>query len=214
MDFVSPTEHIEFAIINNFLGLDELATMSMVSKSYNQLAKREIKKIYKIIEIIRSSKIIVNHSSLYSTQSIQNCKYDRDYWYQLFGRKLNHQELAIYYAYFITSYIMSGSNWSCVAFTDGFIKLLGARSDGSVSISQKEPELFIRIHDYNCENLYISVKQGYLIDFDYPLFDKKLLKKCVNYIFQNTQYTDTHPFRSIKPTINQAIENLYPILTL
>lgn len=213
MDFVSPIEHIEFSIINNFLGLDDLATMSMVSKSYNELAKREIKKIYKIVEKIRKSKILVNHSCLYSTQSIQNCMYKQDYWYQLFGRKLNHQELAIYYAFFITSYIMSGSHWCCVTFPDGFIKLLGARCDGSVSLSQKEPELYIKIHNYNNKNLYISIKQGYLIDFDSHIVDKKLLKKCVNYIFQNTQYIQTPVFRYTKPNIKDTIENLYPILT-
>ncbi len=213
MEFVSPTEHIEFAIFNNFLGLDEFATMSMVSKSYNQLAKREIKKIYKIIEIIRSSKILVNISSLYSNpEYTADYTYSKNYWYQLFGRKLNHQELAIYYAFFITKYDMSSINWCCVAFEDGFIKQLGARSDGSVSFSYNRPELYIRFSDYRNENLSIRTEQLHLIDLNTTIIDKNLLKKCVNYIFNNA--IRTKEFRFIKHNIKQAIENLYPILTV
>jgi hypothetical protein len=209
---MSPTEHIEFAIFNNFLGLDELATMSMINKSYNELAKREIKKIYKIIEIIRSSKIQVNNSSLYSNPMYsEDCNYNQNYWYQLFGRKLNHQELAIYYAYFITKYDISSVNWCCVAFEDGFIKQLGARSDGSVSISHDKPEVYIRLCNYRDENFYIRAEQKYLIDLNPNLLDKKLLKKIINYIFNNA--IKTKVFRLINHNIKDAIENLYPILT-
>jgi hypothetical protein len=214
MSIESPTEHIEFAIVNNFLGLDELVTMSMVNKNYNQLAKREIKNIYKIIEIIRTSKIKVNNSSLYSNHIYSgHYDYEQNYWYELFGRKLNHQELAIYYAYFITKYNIAGVNWSCVAFHDGFIKRLGSRNDGSVSFSYSRPELYIKFSDYHDERLSIRTERLHLIELNPTFIDKKLLKKCIKYIFQNIQYTQSPHIRSIKPTINEAIENLYPIFT-
>lgn len=216
MELVSPTEHIEFAIFNNFLGLDELATMSMVNKTYNRLAKREIKKIYKIIQIIRSSKIHVNNSSLYSDPIYsEHSKYNQDYWYQLFGRKLNHQELAIYYAYFITKYTTSGKNWCCVAFPDGFIKLLGG-TDGSVSLSNDKPEIYIRVSNYDDKNLYITAEPKHFIGFNHTFIDEKLLKKSVTYIFQKSvclYVQEKCGYRSIRPTINETLENLYPILT-
>lgn len=210
----SPTEHIEFAIFNNFLGLDELATMSMVNKSYNLLAKREIKKIYKIIEKIIKSKINVNHSSLYSSQFTKSsCSYNPKYWYELFGKKLNRQELAIYYAYFITKYSMSENNWCCVTYKDGFIKLLGAQSDGSVSLSHGEPEIYIKFSNYYRENISIKFQEGWDTINQDNYIDEKLLKKCIRYIFKNTHYEKNHN-RIKRPTINDAIEYLYPILTL
>lgn len=204
----SPTEHIEFAIFNNFLGLNELATISMVNKSYNLLAKREIKKIFTIIEKIRRSKILVNTSSLYSTGSRLESLYNQEYWYQLFGRKLNRQELSIYYAYFITKYNISGNNWCCTAtLEDGFIKQLGAQSDGSVSITRQQ-EIYIRFSNYSRDNIAIEFKQGWDIINKDIYIDENLLKKCVKYIFQNTRYEKNYNHIN-RPTINQAIQYLY-----
>lgn len=210
-----PTEHIEFSISNGYLGLDELVSISMLNKSYNLLAKREIKNIYQIIKNIRKSKIIVNNSSLYSF-SIQE-KYDNNYWYQIFGRKLNHQELAIYYAYFITKYNISGKFWTSISYQDGFIKLLGAQSDGSLSLSQYEPETIIQI-----KNNYLE--QDHDITFTYEYInrtkpnnykisiDEKLLIRIVNFIKKNTVYDFNLRRYTKKPNINDAIEHLYPII--
>lgn len=208
MTIYSPTEHIEFCIFNNFLGLNELATMSMVNKSYNSLAVREIKKLYLILEKISASRIIINNSSLYS-DSLSSYKYNQNYWYELFGKKLNMQELAIYYAHFISQCRMNSNNWCCVAFNDGFIKQLGTISDGSVSLSPDEPEIYIRFYSYSNKNIYIEfeinngiVKNTYI--------DADLLKKCIKYIFQNTNYNQ-RPIQ--RPTINDTIEYLYSIHT-
>jgi hypothetical protein len=209
-----PTEHIEFAIFNNFLGLNDLATMSMVNKNYNLLAKREIQKILQIIIKIRSSKILVNTSSLYTTGSTLECLYNQHYWYQLFGKKLNQQELAIYYAYFITKYIVSGSNWCCVAYKDGFIKQLGAKSDASVSLSQSEHEIYIRINNYCYDNITIVFQQGWNTIQHHKYIDEKLLKTCLKYIFKNSVVkfdNITVSYKNTQPTINEAIEYLYPI---
>lgn len=213
MATICPTEHIEFSIFNNFLGLHELATMSMVNKTYYHLAKREIKKIFQIIEKIRKSKIQVNTSSLYSFAK-RDCEYDSQYWYQLFGRKLNTQELAIYYAYFISKYPMQGKNWTCVAYKNGFIKLLGAQSDGSVSLSQNEPEYFIRLSDYYRENISLEIQEGWTTINNHQYIDEKLLKKIIKYIIENSKTkfdNQTLSYKTTIPTINDAIQYLYPI---
>lgn len=210
-----PTEHIGFAIFNNFLGLDELATMSMVNKTYNVMAKREIKKIYQIIEKIRKSKIQVNTSSLYSNNfGKPDYTYDPHYWYQLFGRKLNTQELAIYYAYFISKYCMSGNKWCCVAYKDGFIKLLGAQSDGSVSLSNNEPEIYIRFTDYYRENISIQCEETWKNINPDIYIDQKLLKKIIKHIIEKSKTkfdNQTLSYKTTIPTITDAIQYLYPI---
>jgi len=216
MASLCPTEHLEFTIFNNFLGLDELVTVSMINKSYNLLAKREIKKIYQIIEKIRKSKIQVNTSSLYSMATL-DCAYDPQYWYKLFGRKLNTQELAIYYSYFINKYCMSGDRWCCVAYKDGFIKSLGAQSDGSISISHNEPEIYIRFNNYYRENMSIEFQEKWTIINHHDYIDEKLLKKIIKYIIENSKTkfdNQTLSYKNTIPTINDAIEYLYPILTL
>lgn len=208
-----PTEHIEFSIFNNFLGLDELVTISMLNKTYYHLAKREIKKIFQIIEKIRKSKIQVNTSSLYNFAKL-DCAYNLNYWHQLFGKKLNTQELAIYYAYFISKYPMSGNKWCCVAYQDGFIKSLGTQSDGSVSLSHDEPEIYIRFSDYYRDNISLKIQKGWNTINHHHYIDEKLLKKCVTYIFQNTQvnfYYQTNSYKTTVPTITDALEYLYPI---
>lgn len=212
MSTCSPTEHIEFSIFNNFLGLDELATISMVNKSYNLLAKREIKKIYKIIEKIRKVKIQVNNSSLYSMNSTLDCVYNQNYWYKLFGKKLNRQELAIYYAYFITKYSIGTSNWCCTTFNDGFIKQLGSKSDGSVSLlSYNEPEIYVRFSNYSRENISVNFEERHIPIHNDSYIDEKLLKKCVRYIIKNSGYEKNDNIIK-RPSITDAIEYLYPIL--
>jgi len=215
-----PSEHIEFTILNDFLGIDELVVMSMVNKQYYILSKRYIKKIYNIAKLITQSIIVKNRASLYSTSYfvIPNNTYDNEYWYGLFGKCFNRTELAIYYAHFITSYCMSGNNWCCVAYPDGFIKQLGSYSDGSVSLSPYKSEIYIRFLDYydvnklnyymNCIHYEYNFKTKHKISID-----ENLLKKCVKYIFQNTIYNRSENVMNIKrPTIDETIEYLYPLV--
>jgi hypothetical protein len=216
MASLCPTEHIEFTIFNNLLGLDELVNVSMVNKTYYLLAKREIKKIYQIIEKIRKSKIQVNTSSLYNTETF-DCTYDNQYWYQLFGRKLNNQELAIYYSYFITKYYMNGKHWSCVAYKDGFIKSLGAQSDGSITINQNEPEIYIRFKNYYSDNITIEFQEKFYTINHRQYIDEKLLNKIIKYIIQNSKKKFLYQTLSYKTTIhniNDAIIYLYPIINI
>jgi len=206
-----PTEHIEFAVFNEFIGLEELVNLSMVNKSYNRLAKREIKKIYTIIEKIRKSKIKVNHSTLYSTNyfgKLDNT-YEHDYWYGLFGRQLNQQELTLYYAYFITKYSVSSPHWCCVAYPDGFIKQLGSKNDGSVSLTHY-PEIYIRFYDYSRGHITINFEYNFKTK-DKIYIDETLLNKLVSHIKDNSKY-DENNRTFIYPTINEAIETLYPLI--
>ena len=170
-----------------------------------------------IIEKINQTKIIRNLSSLYSTYYFgkPDNKYTNEYWYELFGKNLNSEELAIYYAYFITKYIMSGSNWCCVAYPDGFIKLLGAESDGSVSLSPYQSEIYIRFTNYYLKNkMHITYEYNFKTNSRISI-DENLLKKYVGYIFENSVHDKNvvNSYSYIRPTIRETFEKFYPIVS-
>jgi hypothetical protein len=218
-----PTDHLDFPILNDFITIEDLISISMLNKHLNCIAKKQLRKIKLFIEKLEGVVILKNHSSLYSSSylnfgeknntnnlisnDLQNNRreilpylnekknqYNPLYWYKYFGKKLNSQELALYYAYFILNYhIPSGlterstidpkimiSKWNCVSFEDGFIKLL-AGSDNSISMSRdKEHYIFIskrtKIEFLNKNNdsppkSYINIhghiNSQYDLEFDY-----------------------------------------------
>lgn len=192
---MTPTEHIEFAIFYKFIDIETLIKIATLNKHYYLLAKTEIQKILQITENIRNTKIKVNLTSLYSIERTQ--KYDNQYWYQLFGNKLDSQQLTIYYAFFICKYnIHSFNKWNCVAYQDGFIKLLPSQYDGSISITHY-PEIFISFINYKNKDIQIKYQYNFKTQ-DKIFININLLKKIILHYQQNLDF-------------KQNIYNLYPI---
>lgn len=190
-----PTEHIEFAIFYKFIDIETLIKIATLNKQYYLLAKREIQKILQITENIRKTKIKVNSTSLYSTEHTQ--KYDNQYWYQLFGKKLDTQQLTIYYAFFISKYnIQSYKKWNCVAYQDGFIKTLPSQYDGSISITHY-PEIIISFINYKNKDIQIEYQYNFKTQ-DKIFININLLKKIILHYQKNLDF-------------KQNIYNLYPI---
>ena len=190
-----PTEHIEFAIFYKFIDIENIIKIATLNKHYYLLAKREIQKILQITENIRKTKIKVNSTSLYSTEHTQ--KYDNQYWYQLFGKKLDTQQLTIYYAFFISKYnIQSYKKWNCVAYQDGFIKTLPSQYDGSISITHY-PEIIISFINYKNKDIQIEYQYNFKTQ-DKIFININLLKKIILHYQKNLDF-------------KQNIYNLYPI---
>lgn len=190
-----PTEHIEFAIFYKFIDIENIIKIATLNKHYYLLAKREIQKILQIIENIRKIKIKPNITTLYSSEHSQ--KYDNQYWYQLFGKYLDTQQLTIYYAFFICKYyIQSYKKWMCLAYPDGFIKTLPSQYDGSISITHY-PEIIISFNNY--KNKDIQIKYEYNFKTQNKIFiNINLLKKIILHYQKNFDF-------------KQHIYNLYPI---
>jgi len=194
-----PTEHIEFAIFYKFIDIETIVKIATLNKHYYFVAKREIQKILQINENITKSKIKVNLNTLYSTQYFEKKDniYDNQYWYQLFGNKLDTQQLTIYYAFFICKYnIQSYKKWMCVTYPDGFIKTLPSQYDGSISITHY-PEIIISFINY--KNKDIQIKYEYNFKTQNKIYiNINLLKKIIS------NYQKKYEFK-------QNIYNLYPI---
>ena len=94
--------------------------------------------------------------------------YDNDYWYNLFGKKLNKDELALYYTFFIYKYHkfnkegISSKEWSCIMHPNGFIKSFGYHKYSDLYIS--ENDIIIKIdlyYNYNSTSKQHSFTENY-----------------------------------------------------
>lgn len=172
---------LELTIYNDFLGFNDLIRLSRINKYFNSSTKKYIEKYYEFLNKCINIPIKNSYASLYIIDN-NEYKYDREYWYKLFNKKLNSQELAIYYSYFIKNYYYSCrkmlylDQWICSIYQDGFIKLLANKNDGSVLIDKNDVILKCII-DYKYDNfninepniqikkIYCNVKVKYMQDF-------------------------------------------------
>lgn len=159
-------------------------------------------------------------------------QYNPFYWYNLFGKALNPQELALYYVYFICNYHMTSSKteitrdipnimiskWNCVSYENGYIKSL-AGMDNSYSISNNKNEkekylLFKKIttfesgyNDYKESEYDIIIENNDSFQKSFTI-DVKLLKSVYRYIKKNGSFTQDMR-RYTYPSIKDAIINIY-----
>lgn len=143
---------IQLSIYNNFFTPSELISLSRVNKELSELSQKFIDEYKKNISKIYNVKIIENTYRLYSFTEQKTNTYDLTYWYNIFGRKLNIDELAIYYSYFIVKYLNCCgardyfvdkfnkryivSYMNLLVYEDGYIMLLPSKYDGSISLNQ------------------------------------------------------------------------------
>jgi hypothetical protein len=266
-----PSECMDFPILKNFMTIKELINISIVNKYFNKVSKKQIKKqineLFNFIEKLEKIHILKNNTSLYTynleenainnstSTNLQNIQreilpyvnenkktqYNPLYWYNLFGKTLNPQELALYYLYFVLNYHVSGrmecgdipylmiSKWNCVSYEDGYIKSL-AGLDNSIKMSQNKNETehylsikqitnFQKMHDDNS----IQFKEND-IDFNYMYpnadiihkisIDLELFKKTYSYIKNNGKFTQDMR-KCIYPSLKDAIIDIYsaPIIS-
>lgn len=229
---------------------------------------KQMNELFNFIEKLEKMHILINNSSLYSYEptynleenainnststNLQNIQreilpyvneskktqYNPLYWYNLFGKKLNPQELALYYAYFILNYHTPSGRvestnmpylmitiWNCVSYEDGFIKSLpGIDNSFSMSRNKNEVEHYIlfkkltKIEKMDDNNKLKTFEYNYDIEFDsmssFPnnmfSIDIELLKNIYTYIKKNG-ICDQNMRKYIYPSIKDAIMKIYHI---
>ena len=113
---------LQLIINNGFLGLKDLYNICKVDKFLNSLSKQNIKKYY---DILQKCSVIQIESQIKPIQFEKIYKFNNN----LFYKKLNNDEMAIYYSYFIFKYHtfynidIYSRYWACVLCENGFIKL-------------------------------------------------------------------------------------------
>jgi hypothetical protein len=131
---------LDLTIYNDLIGLDEHIKVSKLNKYYKKQANKYIKKYHDLILKIEKINLISNTHSLYDI-NINSNNYNTQYWVDLFGKNLNQDELALYYVWFIINYECSQKishykkTWQCNSYSDGFIKTLPSKNDGSLSFT-------------------------------------------------------------------------------
>jgi len=203
--------HLDLIIYNELIGLEDYIKLSTLNKYYKKQANKYIKKYYDLILKIERINFINNYNTVYDVNRITNT-YDTDFWGDLFGKSLNQDELALYYTWFIVNYEYSQKlsnykkTWHCNSYSDGFIKTLPSKNDGSLSFNGGYSDNLIRFiiqtdykkfypvnSDYN-KNLYTITTRDEdnnivlyrieykLIDFDIDYMNQRhnKVKKIIN----------------------------------
>lgn len=164
--------YIEIAIHLNLIHISDIVTISKTSKTLNSFTKPFIKKyverLYDILQKCKKVNIITNICSKYSIyQDPTQFYYKNDYWYKIFYKKLDLNELAIYYAYFIKKYIyhtrqeMENEFWMAHIFEDGFIKMFPSIEDGCLIFSGND------VNEYYDRCITSKTYYKYTIFYDY-----------------------------------------------
>lgn len=179
MDFA-----LQLTIGSGFLGLKDFGRLGKVDKFLNSLCENNIEKYYEILEKCSSTPFIKETKfNPWNNNDFPNefntgivYKYNNT-WDDIFGKKLNKDEMAFYYTYFIFRFhkfyrIDSYSKfWSCILYENGYIKSFSeSYYNGTDEIDDTDIILKINIH------------YSYLIYRNYP---KKLNYWGTKIKFQN-----------------------------
>lgn len=176
----------DVVMYNDFLNLSDIIALSHTNKYYRifckEIIKRYIQKLNKITIIIHRNRLF--YKNYYSIESRENFykTYPNDYWYCLFGKQLNSEMLAVYYANFINKLdfigdLLFGKNskvyslWKFIAYPDGYIKTISKKDLENYSSYNSEIIVSIKIHISYIEHVgfhsnYITAKHEY-IEIDY-----------------------------------------------
>lgn len=149
---------IEISIMNEFMDIKDLIAISKVDKHFHEFSKKYKQEyVHKLFEIIKKCNNVsiyenkthrysFNRPSIYERPGgrASSCLYKQQYWQSIFGNQLNPDQLAIYYAFFISTYnysskqLVGQSQWACSIFPNGFIKCLASKEDGSIIINNSD----------------------------------------------------------------------------
>ena len=131
---------LQLTINSGFLVLKDFYKLSKVDKFMNSLFKNLIEKYYDVLRKCSSLQFVHDESMIF--------KFNTD-WNNIFGRKLNGDEMAIYYTYFVFKYHtfykkdFYSKYWICILDENGFVKSF---SNDYLDVDDKDIILKIQIH--------------------------------------------------------------------
>jgi hypothetical protein len=134
---------LQLVINSGFLGLKDLYKLSKVDKFMNSLCKNFIEKYYDVLQKCSSLQFAHDESMIF--------KFNTD-WNNIFGRKLNSDEMAIYYTYFVFKYHKFyktdnySKHWMCILDEYGFLKSFSNDYHRGFDADDKDIILKIQIH--------------------------------------------------------------------
>ena len=178
---------LQLTINSGFLEMKELYKLSKTDKFMNSLLKKNIEKYYEILR--KCSQIEGNKQLMYSIwDTVGNYPstfftFDKIH-LELFSKKLNRDEMAIYYSYFVFRYHkfyrgdLYSKFWKCILYENGYIKIISNDYNIDVGVSETDIILNINIH------------YSYLIWRNYP---KKLKYWGTKIYFQNKNGKEIFP---------------------
>jgi hypothetical protein len=141
---------LQLTINSGFLGLNDLYKLSNVDKFMNSLCKNLIEKYYNVLRKCSSAPFTTNYSIGFSAPP-PIFKFNND-WDNIFGRKLNKDEMALYYSYFVFKYHKfykkdcHSNYWMCVLDEYGFVKSFSNDYHYGIEVADKDIVLKIQIH--------------------------------------------------------------------
>jgi len=184
---------IHLTLLSNFLGFNEIINLSKTDKYLKYYTQIYIRKYHYIIYICKQTKICIPKTiSFYNQHEIINNHYNNEYWYSIFNQKLNCDQLAFYYSYFVYKYHtfynhgVYSKDWMCILFPDGFIKSFDCcgenKSNDDIilkvilyySVTSYRGKKFL---NYWASDVILSNVKGNPIEFQ--LVNSNLLKKLV-----------------------------------
>jgi len=146
---------LQLAMNSGFLGLNELYKLSNVDKFMNSLCKNLIEKYYDVLRKCASTPFtreisdIANYSIGFSSALI--FKFNNN-WDNVFGKKLNRDEMALYYSYFVFRFHNFcktdnySKHWMCILDEYGFVKSFSNDYHYGIEVADKDIVLKIQIH--------------------------------------------------------------------
>jgi hypothetical protein len=160
---------LELVIMENFIDMKDLCSISETDKHFNQFSKKykDICNLYNIITKCKNINIIENQNYFYGNSGIDYYN-DNQYWISMFKNTLTPEQLSIYYAFYVLTYHYSSrqrfdkTKWECTVFPDGFIKCFASKNDGSITLENifDKTISFEYTHDYNnyrrCDEIIIK----------------------------------------------------------
>lgn len=178
---------LQLTIKSEFLGFKDLYKLSKVDKFMNSLCKKNTEKYYDILQ--KCSQIECDKQLRYNTWDTTG-NYPSTFFTfdnihpDVFGKKLDRDEMAIYYSYFVFRYHkfyrgdLYSKFWRCILYENGYIKIIS--NDYNIDLGISETDIILNI----------DIHYSYLIWRDHP---KKLKYWMTKIYFQNKNGKEIKP---------------------
>jgi hypothetical protein len=153
---------LNLTINSGFIGLSDFGCLMKVDKYLKLICKKYINDILVKCD---NTNIKYNYHTL-NDDVYDNKKYNINYWYNLFGKKLNKDEMVLYYGYFINNYKKYindhslygyySKKWICILSQEGFIKEFHNQNNLEENLTNNDILMKITLHQGTYSYTYLK----------------------------------------------------------